>query len=665
MSHTALRKPFIAVCRSNFLFLLAFVLALSSCVKEPTILRGGVEMSIEQAAKLDYDEADQLLARKKVKEAIQKQQSIVQSYPKSAVADNALFRLGRIEAARGNPKVASKYFEQILLNYPTSDSAPIARFELARAAATMKDWQRSADLYASGDYRKLSAPARADHEKVARQVFQKIGSPQVTLLWLIALTDATDETIRKQELEKEITDAVEKSTAPADLEDLIRRRNDRFPAAQATFRLAELATGSNDLAAQRKWLSKYVDRFPTGPRAQEARDRLGSFERMDEARPATLGLLIPLSGADKTYGEQILWGASLAMNIYAAPGSAPSDGIKLVIQDSGETPEQAVEGVKKLIEKDQVMAILGPITSKQSQAAAKVAAELGVPIISMSVAEGIPAIGPTVFRSGLTKSEQAARLAQLAIEVLGHKRAAILYPENNYGSEFMTFFWKEFTARGGEIRGAESYDPQATDYGSPLKRLTGLNAPEMRRNEICSAEEASRRAEGPACYPADKLPPAIDFEVLFVPDSYERAMQVAPSLPFYDIRGVQILGTNFWNTPDLFRGGNTSYLQGSVFLDGFVKRRSSPEVVSFMERFYTVFGREPGMFEAEGFDTVSLARFVISKSNPSDRGDFVRALSSVKDFPGVSGKLTVRPDREIVRSLVALTVDGDKIVDLQ
>src|SRR5262249_47261216 len=122
---------------------------------------------------------------------------------------------------------------------------------------------------------------------------------------------------------------------------------------------------------------------------------------------------------------------------------------------------------------DHVMVIVGELFSKAAMAAALKAEELAVPIVSLSHQEGLPQLGPYVFRTALTIEAQARDLARVAFEELGMTRFALLYPRSTYGTNFANAFWDEVDKRHGEIRGEESYEHDATTFREEVRKLVG------------------------------------------------------------------------------------------------------------------------------------------------------------------------------------------------
>src|ERR1019366_2020614 len=103
------------------------------------------------------------------------------------------------------------------------------------------------------------------------------------------------------------------------------------------------------------------------------------------------------------------------------------------------------------------IAIIGPIGLAEGPAAAVRAQQLGIPMISLSRAEGLTAIGPYIFRDMLTNSAQAHAVADYAMKKLGAHTFGVLQPDSNYGDELVRYFWDTLDANGGEVRAFERY----------------------------------------------------------------------------------------------------------------------------------------------------------------------------------------------------------------
>src|SRR5207249_1181166 len=113
---------------------------------------------------------------------------------------------------------------------------------------------------------------------------------------------------------------------------------------------------------------------------------------------------------------------------------------------------------------DGAVAVIGALFRVEAEAAAYKAQELGIPLLTLSAAEDLGDIGPFVFRNGLTNESQANAIVDYAMDVLGMKSFAILYPRHPYGETLLQLFWDRVEARHGEIRGVESYGANDTTF---------------------------------------------------------------------------------------------------------------------------------------------------------------------------------------------------------
>jgi len=104
-----------------------------------------------------------------------------------------------------------------------------------------------------------------------------------------------------------------------------------------------------------------------------------------KSEPIKVGVVLDKSGnfANFGIGEEVA--AKLAVEEINAAGGAGGRPIELVVKDSGSAPDQAISVTRELIERDKVVAILGPGLTTT--------AEAGFPIANQSK---IPTISPTI-----------------------------------------------------------------------------------------------------------------------------------------------------------------------------------------------------------------------------------------------------------------------------
>jgi ABC-type branched-subunit amino acid transport system substrate-binding protein len=164
--------------------------------------------------------------------------------------------------------------------------------------------------------------------------------------------------------------------------------------------------------------------------------------------------------------------------------------------------------------------------------------------------------------------------------------------------------------------------------------------------------------------------PSIDFDALFIPDTYGRVKTIASQLAFYNVRGIKLLGTNLWNHPDTDRKANDELdasaadlsLEGAIFMDNFTTNSFIPEAVEFSDLFFTAYGRNPGALEAMAYDAVRISRTIILDYQVGSRDDFRKRLVSLRGYRGVTGKTSFADSQDADKSLFTLTIKDGQII---
>jgi ABC-type branched-subunit amino acid transport system substrate-binding protein len=274
-------------------------------------------------------------------------------------------------------------------------------------------------------------------------------------------------------------------------------------------------------------------------------------------------------------------------------------------------------------------------------------------------------------------SDEVQTLADYAMRELEARRFAILYPRDPYGTGVSGLFWDAVEQRGGRVVALAAYDPEAVDFAEAIRRLVGyelLTAEEQtliaeREKLIRSArrlpvEEAAlvrEEARGMLGPEDEPLPPIVDFDAIFIPESHEKVALIAPQLAFHEATGAILLGTDAWNHPDLVSIAR-KHVEGAYFTATFYGDSSVGYVREFADRYVETFGAPAGDFSASAYDAanlllVQLARGVNSRHEVRDR------LLAINGFPGVSGVLSMRADGNARKRPFLLSVRRGQIVE--
>ena len=358
------------------------------------------------------------------------------------------------------------------------------------------------------------------------------------------------------------------------------------------------------------------------------------------------------------YGQEVLNGIQLGMGIFEEEGRGKI--IELIIRDTEGDPERAAQIVEDLALKRKALAIIGPLASKPAVASAKKAQELGIPIITLTQKEGITDIGDMVFRHFLIPHREVQKIVDKTMNEMGFNRFGILYPDNSYGRFFMNLFWDQVEERGGSITAIEPYKPEQTDFAQEIKRMVGLYYPRPESVKKMLRQMKSLENEDKMHKMPDseiEAEPIVDFDAVFIPDSYHQFALIAPQFPFHNVFNVQFLGTSLWQDPQLIETAG-DYVQNAIFPSGFYSGSESEEVISFVNLYRENFEEEPGVLAATGYDTMRFLNKLLTNNQIKTRKEFLDTLLTFNDFIGVTGEISFDHHGEVIKAPILLRVSG-------
>jgi ABC-type branched-subunit amino acid transport system substrate-binding protein len=593
--------------------------------------------------------------------AVPNLKKLIATYPETDTAVDATLILGRIYFNTKNYSAAYQTYIAVVNSNISTPNEGQALLGAARALAKLGKLDESLALTDRG----IKAAGTSD--KLLLELYR------LRISLLTDLGDRTDALRAAVFLSNKETDASARESARTHAVDLIESRlTEReldavagdagfdWARAYAYFRLGAISYDNHDFSKARDEYQSLLSAFPTSDLAEQARARISQIDARRQVDAYTVGAVLPLSGKYASIGARTLRGLELGLGIYGADRSD----FRLAVVDEEGTADSARRAVERLVTENHVVALVGSLLSKTAVAVASKADELGVPSIGLSQKVGLTDVGPSVFRNAMTSQIQVHELVHQAMDSLGLRKFAMLYPNDAYGTEFANLFWDEVLARGGQITAAQVYDANETDFSSHVERLVGRFYIEDREDEykhlLKEWAKKQKSVSSRKSVPDDLLPPIVQFQALFVPDSAKALGQIAPMLAYQDIKDVRLLGTNLWNTDALVSRGER-HVEKALFLDGLFAQDEEFRNSRFFKEFKRVFGEEPGLFDVQGYDTGLILRQIIASGERSRVG-FIDRLSHLHDFPGALGSLNMTPQREIYRPLVPLTVQGGKII---
>jgi ABC-type branched-subunit amino acid transport system substrate-binding protein len=161
----------------------------------------------------------------------------------------------------------------------------------------------------------------------------------------------------------------------------------------------------------------------------------------------------------------------------------------------------------------------------------------------------------------------------------------------------------------------------------------------------------------------EEAPPLIDFDAVFIPDTYQRVAMIAPQLAFHDVLGVRLIGTRLWHSPKLIEMAK-NYIQGAVFSSGFAVESENPKVLGFVTDYKNNFGETPKILAANGYDTICLLKTIFAEDNLRTRDNLREALLEAPVFEGVTGSFSFDAEGEALKTPLLLTISGNSAIPI-
>jgi branched-chain amino acid transport system substrate-binding protein len=322
------------------------------------------------------------------------------------------------------------------------------------------------------------------------------------------------------------------------------------------------------------------------------------------AETIKIGVFGPMTGDAAATGASERQSVDLAVNEKNAAGGIRGKQIEVVYGDDAGKPEEAVNVAKRLTERDNVVIMIGSISSPASLAASQVAAQSETAQIVVSgTAQKITTQGNKwVFRSPVPDTKLAADLASFINEKFPNiKKVAFLYVNDDFGRGGFEKFKAGADKYGIQIVDEERYTRGDLDFTAQLGRIKASPAQAL--------VEWSRYAEGALVA--------------------KQFVQMNMSMPRFGCDGVAIP-----KYVDL--GGDA--VNGVFYTTHYSSATAAniPAAQTFIAKFKKAYGKVPDMYNAEAYDAITVALLAIEQAGSEDRAAIRDALSKVS-FDSVRG----------------------------
>ena len=552
----------------------------------------------------------------------------------------ALQRIAEIHIKLKNPEKALSSLEKLSRAYPDYTWMPEVRYQISVILNQLGKYEASANNAIRWLDQYQQHFLQKDVLVLLGKDFCAMGKTEEAFFcWIEAKKAWKDDPEKEIELDEKLKTLIVTSS-PELLSRLLERERETLYPPAIYHQISLVFLSQNKPGQAEKAIRSLMESTRDPHWASTGEDILAKIEKEMAICENCIGCLLPLSGPFAAYGQEVLNGIILGMV------STPMDETKIevIIRDTAGKPEKALDELETLVNTKKVVGVIGPLSSKTAAFISEKAQELGVPMIALTQRRDIVKKGDMVFRNFLTPAQEIDSLLQVAMGQLGLERFGILYPDNAYGRFCMNLFWDKLDEMGGSVTAVESYPTDVTDFADQIKKMVGV----YNKRKTTGGEDP---------------PPLIDFDAIFIPDTYQRVAMIAPQLVFHDVLGVRLIGTRLWHSPKLLEMAR-NYLQGAVFSSGFVADSEDPRVMAFVTDYKNNFGAIPGILAANGYDTIRLLKTILAENDPKTRDNLRQALLDVPVFDGVTGPFSFDAEGEALKTPLLLTISGSRAIPI-
>lgn len=335
-----------------------------------------------------------------------------------------------------------------------------------------------------------------------------------------------------------------------------------------------------------------------------------------------VGVYGDLTGQTSSFGQSTINAIRLAVDEINAAGGVNGKKITLVSEDDQGRPEQAKTVISKLINQDKVQAVLGEVASSNSLAAAPVAQEAKIPMITPSSTNPkVTEVGDYISRVCFIDPFQGSVMAKFAANTLKAKTAAIIGDvQSDYSKGLTEFFTKEFTKLGGRVVAEQKYAQTDPDFKAQLTAIRNTNP-----------------------------------DVIYIPGYYGQVAIIAKQARELGMN-MPLLGGDGWDSPELWKLGGGA-LKNAYISNHYSAENPAPEIQNFVKAYQAKYNVVPDSLAALAYDAAKVLADAIKRAGGTDSAKLKDAINATKDFKGVTGSITLDANRNAIKPAVVLELN--------
>jgi branched-chain amino acid transport system substrate-binding protein len=339
-----------------------------------------------------------------------------------------------------------------------------------------------------------------------------------------------------------------------------------------------------------------------------------------------VGEYASLTGREATFGISSHEGTLMAIEEINAAGGVLGRRLELLTEDTQCKAGEPATVVNKLITREGVVAVLGEVASSRSLEAAPICQQNRIPMISPSSTNpDVTRTGDYIFRVCFIDPFQGTVMANFASKTLKLKRVAIFTDvKSDYSKGLARFFKERFVANGGEIVVELDFNGGDKDFKAQLTTIKAANP-----------------------------------DGVFVPGYYTECALISVQAKQLGLT-VPLFGGDGWESEKLFEIGGQA-VEGNYLSTHYHPAVGTELSRKFVENYRKRWnGKTPDALAACGYDSALILADAIKRAGTTESAKLRDAIAATRNFPAVTGTITINESRDATKPAVILEVKGGK-----
>ena len=342
-----------------------------------------------------------------------------------------------------------------------------------------------------------------------------------------------------------------------------------------------------------------------------------------------------LTGDAAAYGTPMSEAAKLAVKEVNENGGVLGGEVEYVEYDNTSDLTEAASVAQRLASED-VVGIVGPATTGDSNAQIPVIQEAAVPaILPAATGNGMTLddngdVFEYLFRVAFEDAFQGRAAATYVTETLGAQTAALFVDQStDYATGLEQAFTEEFEALGGQVVTTESFQSGDTDFTASLTSLLSQ-----------------------------------EFDVLYVPGYYTEVGLLIKQARELGITQPIVGGDGLGNQTLVDLAG-ASNVNDVYYTAHYSPLSDDEDLQDFLTKFEEEYGKQADQFAVLSYDATMLLLDAVERAGSADRQAVTDALAATETFDGLTGTFSIDEDHNQVKEVLMLQLTNGEVENVE